>query len=92
MGTNLALTIDVDDAQLILQSRGAIFPCLEGKWVFSGRKPTDMESLSSRGIWRINECIARWHNHVLSEGNGKAMNMKVSTSRRRLDSILAVQT
>ena len=69
MGTNLALL------QLMwtilngsfLQSRGAIFPALKANG-FSAEESRRIWRAFRHGVWYINECFARWHSYVLSEG------------------------
>ncbi|MCO5183561.1 MAG: hypothetical protein M9928_02075 [Anaerolineae bacterium] len=69
VGTNLAL-LQLMWTMLngsFLQSRGAIFPALKANG-FSAEESRRIWRAFRQGIWRINECIARWHNYVLSEG------------------------
>ncbi len=69
LGTNLALlqlmwTILTGS---FLQSRGAIFPALKANG-FTPEESRRIWQAFRRGVWRINECIDQWHNHVLAEG------------------------
>ena len=69
MGTNLALL------QLMwtilngsfLPSRGAIFPALKANG-FTPEESRRVWRAFRHGVWRINECLARWGNYVLAEG------------------------
>ncbi|MCO5187083.1 MAG: hypothetical protein M9918_02595 [Anaerolineae bacterium] len=66
VGTNLAL-LQLMWTMLngsFLQSRGAIFPALKANG-FSAEESRRIWRAFRQGIWRINECIARWHNYVV---------------------------
>ena len=95
VGTNLAL-LQLMWTMLngsFLQSRGAIFPALKANG-FSAEESRRIWRAFRQGIWRINECIARWHNHVFFclKENGKAMNMKGIDQSPSIGQHLAVQT